>query len=295
MVKKDYIFISARQLSAIAAALLLAACWSAPAPPEGMVYFEGGEIVIGSEEGLPNEMPVFKTEVSPFFIDIHPVTVAQFREFTEATGYVTDAEKFGNSALFNFKELKYELLDSVSWRFPLGPQHPPAPGDHPVTHVSWNDATAYATWAGKRLPHEFEWEFAARNGRNTGDRYSWGDQLSSSKGLFSANVWEGTFPYMNTGADGYLLTSPVGAFGITSCGLSDMGGNVWEWCSNVYELYEGNPLHLTKDEAVKVIRGGSFMCDSLVCHGYRVSARQFTSRETSNFHLGFRCVMGVDR
>ncbi|ELR69548.1 Sulfatase modifying factor 1 precursor (C-alpha-formyglycine- generating enzyme 1) [Fulvivirga imtechensis AK7] len=260
-----------------------------------MVYFAGGDITIGSEHGLTNEAPTFEAEIAPFFIDKHPVTVAQFRAFVQTTGYKTDAEKFGNSALFNYKKLIYELVDSVTWQQPLGPNGAPAKDNHPITHVSWNDAMAYASWAGKRLPHEYEWEFAARNGKNTNDKYSWGNSLTDNNGVFKANVWQGHFPDTNTVADDFAHTSPVGAFGITSCGMSDMGGNVWEWCSNIFELYPGNHYPYQKDPNVKVIRGGSFMCDSLVCHGYRVSARQFTSRETSNFHMGFRCAMDVDR
>ena len=280
-------------ISFISNLFIFISCASGPAPPEGMIYFDGGYAIMGSEKGLPNEAPVFKTKVSPFFIDKHPVTVAQFREFVRSTGYKTDAEKFSNSALFNFNTYKYELVDSITWRRPLGKNGAPAQDDHPVTHVSWNDASAYAAWAGKRLPTEEEWEYAARGGENASQRYSWGEKLVDKKGKFKANVWEGTFPYYNSTADGYRFTSPVGEFGITSCGLSDMGGNVWEWCSNTYQLYKGNPQTYIVKSHVKVIRGGSFMCDSLICHGYRVSARQFTSQETSNFHMGFRCAMDV--
>ena len=280
-----------KQVLLLVMAGVLLNCNPSPTPPEGMVYFAGADILIGSESGLANESPVFETKVKPFFIDKHPVTVAQFRKFVKATGYKTDAEKFGNSALFNYKNLRYELVDSVTWQFPFGSKSSPAEDNHPVTHVSWNDAIAYATWTGKRLPHEYEWEFAARNGKNSSDKYSWGNSLIDRNGAFKANVWQGNFPHTNTEADGFPYTSPVGTFGITSCGMSDMGGNVWEWCGNAYELYPGNPYSYQKDPDVKVIRGGSFMCDSLVCHGYRVSARQFTSRETSNFHMGFRCAM----
>ncbi|MDN5204791.1 formylglycine-generating enzyme family protein [Fulvivirgaceae bacterium BMA10] len=278
------------------AGLLTSACNQTPPPeaPEGMVYFEGGRIKIGSEEGLPNEMPVFTTKVNSFFIDKHPVTVAEFRVFVEETGYKTQAENFGNSALFNEEILQYELIDSVTWEYPLGPNKPKAQDDHPVTHVSWNDANAYAKWKGKRLPTEVEWEFAAKNGKNTEDKYSWGNSYADEDGKLKANAWQGGFPYTNLVEDGYKYTSPVGAFGITVCGLTDMGGNVWEWCSDTYKLYEGNPTYFVEDPETKVIRGGSFMCDSLVCHGYRVSARQYTTAETSNFHMGFRCAEDVE-
>ncbi|GAA0892980.1 formylglycine-generating enzyme family protein [Fulvivirga kasyanovii] len=286
---------SAIAIPAVLSLLFFTGCSPEPTPPEGMVYFSGGKITIGSEDGLPNEAPVFQTRVSPFFIDKHPVTVEQFREFVKSTGYKTDAEKFGNSALFNFQIHKYELIDSVNWRYPLGKNASPASDNHPVTHVSWNDARAYASWAGKRLPTEVEWEYAARGGKNSPERYSWGPELADRDGKFFANVWQGTFPYRNTESDGYRFTSPVGEFGITSCGLSDMGGNVWEWCSDTYRLYEGNEQYFKVKDNLKTIRGGSFMCDSLVCHGYRVSARQYTSGETSNFHLGFRCAMDAPK
>lgn len=258
-----------------------------------MVYMPSGSVIIGSEKGLYNEAPVFETEVEAFFIDKHPVTVAQFREFVQATEYVTQAERFGNSALFNYDILQYELIDSVNWEYPLGRDKPKAPDDHPVTHVSWNDANAYAKWQGKRLPSEIEWEYAARNAGKTNTQYSWGQRLVDNKGNYLANTWQGGFPINNTLADGYATTSPVGLFGITVCGLTDMGGNVWEWCNDTYNLYEGNSTFYTVDPEAKVIRGGSFMCDSLVCHGYRVSARQFTTSETSNFHMGFRCAKSV--
>ncbi|MTI21453.1 formylglycine-generating enzyme family protein [Fulvivirga sp. RKSG066] len=258
-----------------------------------MVYFSAGEIEIGSEKGLPNEAPIFETEVKAFLIDKHPVTVGQFKKFVLATGYETDAEKFGNSALFEFSKGHYKMVDGVTWQHPFGPEEPAAAPDHPVTHVSWNDANAYARWAGKRLPTEIEWEYAAKNGENTSNKYSWGDQLADSEGEFQANVWQGAFPFVNTAKDGYRYTSPVGSFGITQCGLSDMGGNVWEWCSDTYMLYGNLPENKHIDPRLKVIRGGSFMCDSTVCHGYRVTARQFTSQETSNFHMGFRCAQDI--
>lgn len=286
---------SAIIIPAVLSLFLFIGCAPEPTPPKGMVYFDGGTITIGSEDGLPNEAPVFQARVSPFFIDKHPVTVEQFREFVKSTGYQTDAEKFGNSALFNFRTYTYELVDSVNWRHPLGKNASHAKDNHPVTHVSWNDARAYASWAGKRLPTEEEWEYAARGGKSSPERYSWGGQLADKEGKFHANVWQGTFPYLNTESDGYRFTSPVGEFGIISCGLSDMGGNVWEWCRDTYRLYEGNEQHFIVKDNLKTIRGGSFMCDSLVCHGYRVSARQYTSRETSNFHLGFRCAMDATK
>jgi len=269
--------------------LLLSSCTKKhPLAPEGMVYFKGGKILIGSNKGLNNEYPPFETKVQPFFLDIHPVTVAEFREFVQSTGYVTEAEKFGDAGTFNFQLARWELIPGANWEFPGGSGYPPAIDDHPVTQVSWNDALTYAKWAGKRLPSEFEWEFAAKDGNPSSSKYSWGNKLYQ-EGKFKANVWQGSFPNHNDTLDGFPLTSPVGYFGTNANGLEDMGGNVWEWCKETYHLYKGNNSFFDHDVKNKVLRGGSFMCDSNVCHGYRVSARTFCSSETALFHTGFRC------
>ena len=302
--------------------LLLIACTAPdPTPPEGMVYFEGGKATIGATDGLPNERPVFTTQVGDFYLDAHPVTVGEFRKFVEATGYQTEAEGYGDAGVFNVDKLQqlvqdagyqvatmeklsyqgmydlqsrgWELVPGAYWEYPLGPDYPKALDDHPVTQVSWNDAVAYAKWAGKRLPTEAEWEYAARSGTNATQQYSWGNELAPD-GVFKANVWEGNFPIANNQADEYYYTSPVGAFGITDCGLSDMGGNVWEWCSDSYRPYVGNTDPFEFSETNKVIRGGSFLCDKSFCHGYRVSARTFCSAETALFHQGFRCARDVE-
>lgn len=260
-----------------------------PNPPEGMVFIKGGWGTFGSNSGLPNERPEFRGKVKSFYMDISPVTVSEFRRFIESTGYITYAEKFGNSAVFNFKTGTWELLDGASWEFPLGPEEKKAFNDHPVTQVNWFDACEYAKWSGKRLPTEREWEFAARLGIPKEWRYTWGEQLEDRDG-FHANVWQGSFPEKNQGIDGYLLTSPAGAFGKNSQGLTDMGGNVWEWCFDTYRPYKNSPVDFPLIEENKILRGGSFMCDSGYCHGYRVSHRNFTTSETSLFHTGFRCV-----
>lgn len=257
--------------------------------PKGMVYFEGGEITIGSNEGMSNEGPIFRAEVPPFFIDKAPVTVAEFREFVEATGYETEAEKFGNSAVLDFETGEWMLADGANWKRPLGANTSEAEDNHPVTQVSWNDANAYAKWAGKRLPTEIEWEYAAKGGIDADHVYSWGDKLKDS-GIYKANTWQGEFPVSNTGEDKFLYTSPVGEFGETDAGLTDMGGNVWEWTSDTYKPYEGNPALFRVDANQKAIRGGSFLCHVDVCHGYRVSSRQFNSKESATFHIGFRTV-----
>lgn len=254
--------------------------------PEGMAWFEGGQITIGTLDGLPNEGPHFTADVDPFYISIHPVTVAEYRKFVEDTGYVTEAEIFGNSAVLG-NDGSWSLLELANWQYPRGPEGGPADDTHPVTHVSWNDAVAYADWDGKRLPTEIEWEFAAKGGRDSDNRYSWGNDLVVD-GEYRANVWQGNFPIQNRVEDGFEYTSPVGAFGSTASGLSDMGGNVWEWTADSYRLYDGNKMPFQYNPDMKVIRGGSFLCEANVCHGYRVTARQSNSRESAAFHMGFR-------
>ena len=165
--------------------------------------------------------------------------------------------------------------------------------DHPVVHVSWNDAVAYATWADKRLPTEVEWEHAARGARDNRRPYAWGDSLAED-GAYKANTWQGIFPVRNTVEDGYLYTSPVGAFGETPLGLTDMGGNVWEWTQNWFRPYaDRNEPFSPTVQSEKAQRGGSFLCEPGWCHGYRVSARSHSTPETSLFHVGFRCVMDI--
>ncbi|WP_407351333.1 formylglycine-generating enzyme family protein [Luteimonas sp. R10] len=260
------------------------------AAPEGMVYVPGGATRIGAEDGTPAERPVFEAQVAPFFMDVHPVTVGQFRAFVEATGHVTEAERLGDAAVYDPDTGGWQLLPGADWRRPMGPEAPPAPDDHPVTQVSWNDAVAYAKWAGKRLPTEIEWEHAARNARNADGPYAWGDALVED-GEHRANTWQGPFPGGNTGEDGHLFTSPVGAYGATELGLTDMGGNVWEWTADWFRPYAERDRPFTPDAtSEKVQRGGSFLCHVSYCHGYRVSARSHSTPDTALFHVGFRLV-----
>jgi formylglycine-generating enzyme len=261
--------------------------------PPGMVYIPGGPTQIGSEKGLPMEMPVFHTEIEPFFMDEHPVTVAQFRAFVDSTGYVTQAEVFGDAAVLNMETYAWVLLPGATWLYPQGPDGPAAADDHPVTQVSWNDAVAYARWAGRRLPTEFEWEHAARGATSAPHDYAWGNALFAD-GKPRANTWEGEFPFNNSGADGYLFTSPVGAYGKTPLGLTDMGGNVWEWTDSWYRSYtEWDAPFVANEQSERVQRGGSFLCNEGYCHGYRVSARSHSTPESSLFHVGFRTVMDL--
>ena len=262
-----------------------------PVAPPAMVYIPGGTTQIGSENGMSHERPVFRARVEPFFMDVSPVTVEAFREFVQATGYVTQAESFGDAGIFNDSTRQWELALGAYWEWPLGPNHPPASDDHPVTQVSWHDAVAFAAWAGKRLPSEVEWEYAARLGSR--GQYAWGDVLVED-GEYRANVWNGQFPGFNTNADGYPTTSPVGAFGATSVGLVDMGGNVWEWTEDWYRSYADRDKEFQPSSgSEKVQRGGSFLCEPGWCHGYRVSGRSHSTPETALYHVGFRLVKDV--
>jgi len=252
-----------------------------------MVFFEGGHFLMGSENGLPNEQPVHRINVESYYMDKTPVTVGQFRHFTEATGYKTEAEKFGDSGVFNLDKQTWELLPGAFWMKPFGLSGPDAEDDHPVTHVSWNDAVAYAEWAGKRLPTEAEWEFAARSGKNSAEKFSWGNEVTIN-GQYFANTWQGEINAPEA-KDGYLFTSPVGAFGENEAGLTDMGGNIWQWCADIYKPYPGSNEPVREDPKVRVIRSGSFFFDQNGEDSFSVSGRSMNSVETSLFNTGFRC------
>ncbi|HRX10994.1 MAG TPA: SUMF1/EgtB/PvdO family nonheme iron enzyme, partial [Draconibacterium sp.] len=232
-----------------------------------------------------------KGETTKLLQDLHAFSdsldLCKFSAFAEATGYKTEAEKFGDSGVFNLKTQKWELMPGAYWQKPLGPNGPNAENDHPVTHVSWNDAVAFAQWAGKRLPTEAEWEFAARSGKNSANKFSWGNKVSEN-GKYFANTWQGTLQAPET-IDGYLFTSPVGAFGENQAGLTDMGGNVWQWCSDNYKAYPGSSARISEDSNIKVIRSGSFFFDEYGDNSLTVSFRSMNSHETSLFNTGFRC------
>ena len=263
--------------------------------PSEMSLILGGEIWIGSESGLANEKPVFQTEVQPFLMDKKMVTVAEFRDFIEETGYVTEAEKFGDGVVFDFKKSTWVLLPNATWDYPQGPLAEKANDNHPVTMLSYSDANEYLSWVDKRLPTEVEWEHAARGISLRDNPYSWGQELKENDSTYMANTWNGVFPIMNTIDDGYLTTSPVGTFGTNQFDLSDMGGNVWEWTSDWYRSYEDyNQPYIINPASQKVLRGGSFLCHTSYCHGYRVSARSYTPIDNSMFHIGFRGVKSID-
>lgn len=303
-----------------------------------MVWIEGGTFMMGGDDkqARDDEFPKHEVTVSGFYMDIHEVTNAQFLEFTEATGYVTEAEKKPD-----WEEIKKQLPpgtpkpdDSVLvpasltffapnhpvnlnnnaawWAWTLGAnwRHPQGPDssmedklNFPVVHVSWNDVMAYCKWAGKRLPTEAEWEFAARGGL-IDNIYPWGNE-DIDTGKIKANSWQGKFPNINEEKDGFYTSAPVKTFAPNAYGLYDMAGNVWEWCSDTYhydyykmikgasvnpkgpnESYDPNEPGVYK----KVTRGGSFLCNKEYCSGYRVAARMKSSVDTGMEHTGFRCV-----
>lgn len=255
-----------------------------------MIYFEGGNFMMGSDNGTPQEQPVHQVEVKSFKIDKYPVTVNDFRLFVKATGYTTDAERFGDSGVFDFNTSNWTLMPGANWEYPLGKNAALAYDDHPVTQVSWNDATAYAAWLGKRLPTEAEWEYAARCSGTSTTKFSWGNDLIID-GKYMANVWQGSDLSAKQGADGFVLTSPVGHYGETPCGLTDMGGNVWNWCSDTYKPYPGSKLPDLQNTELKVIRGGSFFFDQNGENSYTATGRSSNTQETSLFNAGFRCAM----
>ncbi len=218
--------------------------------------------------------------------DQTPVTVAQFAAFVEANHYVTQAETFGNSGVFDIKAQGWALVPGAFWRQPFGKTGGDAPPDHPVTQVSYYDAEAYCKYYRKRLPTAAEWEAAARTHQPAGTaQYPWGDSIKNASGTYYANVWQGIFPVVQRVEDGYAFTSPVGAYGLHPSGLSDMAGNVWEW---VQDTVDG--VRVPGDDTHHLSKGGSFLCEPGWCHGYLVTGSSHNSAETGLFHTGFRCV-----
>jgi sulfatase modifying factor 1 len=260
----------------------------------GMVFFKGEKVAIGCEgkDCKDNEVPIQQMEIKSFYLDKHPVTVSEFEAFVKKTNFKTDADKLGDAGVFDLKTGYWDLVIGANWEYPQGKSQPKAIDNHPVTQVSWDNACAYCTSLEKRLPTEYEWEFAAKSEAGANKRFIWGNQLKEGN-VFKANVWQGDFPDSNTVADGFLFTSPVGHFGRSQKGLTDMGGNVWNWCSDPYKMYPGNPTTIEFSEDNKVIKGGSFLCDSNVCFSYRMSARNFCSKETALMHIGFRCAKSL--
>ncbi|MGI8906309.1 MAG: formylglycine-generating enzyme family protein [Candidatus Sumerlaeaceae bacterium] len=262
--------------------------------PAGMIYIPGGTFEMGSDEEFDAEGPSHEVEVSGFWMDRTEVTVRDFERFTSATRHITAAERDGHSLAFLPTTHSWTKTDGANWRHPEGPASSARP-DAPVTQVSWGDAAAYAAWAGKRLPTEAEWEWACRGGKQN-ITYPWGNELRPG-GKLQANFFQGEFPTTNTLEDGFDLRAPVQSFRPNGYGLYDMGGNVWEWCTDWYgeTYYEESPRLNPTGPATgdkRVCRGGSFLCAEGVCHGFRCAARNRMEPGHGLSHLGFRCVTG---
>lgn len=252
------------------------------------LLIQGGTFLMGSNKGMPHERPIHEVSVASFKLDVSPVSVGTFEVWLEESGYKTEAEKFGNSAVFDMDTGRWNMVADANWQYPMGPDQPKAQADHPVTHVSWHDATQYCEAADGRLPKEAEFEYAAKGAGQYGNPvYAFGDKIMKDGG-FLVNVYNGKFPFKNTGADGYLYTAPIGKTGITPLGLTDMAGNVWEWMDDWY-----GPYNDVSQKTEKALRGGSFLCDQEVCHGYRTTGRTHSTPDSSLVHTGFRCAYDV--
>ncbi len=300
----------------------------------GMRWIPGGTFLMGSDNHYPEEAPAHTVRVDGFWMDEHTVTNSDFQKFVEATGYVTHVERPVNAA--DYPGAQPEMLKPASvvfeppqgrvdmrnaynwwayvagadWRHPRGPRTSlKGLWDHPVVHVGFEDADAYAAWLGKELPTEAEWEFAARGGLD-GAEFVWGDELMPG-GRILANTWQGNFPHQNLLSDGYAWTSPVGAYPANGYGLHDMAGNVWQWTTDWYQEHKSieggccgthNPRGGVKENSHdplqpklliprKVIKGGSYLCAPNYCRRYRPAARMAQPIDTATCHLGFRTIL----
>jgi formylglycine-generating enzyme required for sulfatase activity len=278
---------------------------------DGMVLLSGGTFRMGTDFALgfpaDGEGPVREVRLDEFYIDAVPVTNEAFQRFVDATSYRTEAERFGWSFVFagdlgdTHREAEsvvgvewWRRIDGASWLHPEGLEsHIENRMEHPVTQVSWNDAAAFATWAGKRLPTEAEWEYAARGGLDQ-KLYPWGDELTPD-GAHRCNIWQGVFPDDNTSEDGYAGVAPVRAFPPNGYGLYSMTGNTWEWCADWFhptfhiEATRLNPVG-PLDGSARVLKGGSYLCHSSYCNRYRVAARSSNTPDSATTNMGFRCV-----
>ncbi|HET9874576.1 MAG TPA: formylglycine-generating enzyme family protein [Mycobacterium sp.] len=289
-----------------------------------LVELPGGSFRMGSTSFYPEEAPIHTAAVAALAVERHPVTNAQFAEFVAATGYLTVAEQpidpvlypradpadlVPGALVFTMTAGPVDLRDwrqwwrwvpGANWRQPLGPDSDVvSKAGHPVVQVGYPDAAAYARWAGRRLPTEAEWEYAARAGAAT--TYPWGDEEKPG-GQLMANTWQGRFPYRNDGALGWAGTSPVGAFPPNGFGLLDMIGNVWEWTVTEFSAHHRldqppkaccAPVGSADPTVMQTLKGGSYLCAPEYCHRYRPAARSPQSQDSATTHIGFRCVADV--
>ncbi len=320
----------------VVACLILGACagpqkGQAGPAPKAMVWIPGGQYSMGCEGpwALPEERPVREVRVPGFWMDATEVTNAQFARFVAATGYVTTSERptplesvmaqlpegstpppaealAPGSAVFAFpiegtqSPVGWHYVHGADWRHPSGPDSSiEGKDDHPVVQVTWFDAMAYAEWAGKALPTEAQWEFAARGGL-AGKRFVWGDSKPDGQRP-QLNMWQGAFPAENARTDGFMGSAPVASFAANGFGLYDMAGNAWEWCADAYEPSRGLTTGVSEDpfrapqsrDSVedRSLRGGSFLCSDNFCTRYRPSARTGNTPDSATNHTGFRCVI----
>ena len=285
-----------------------------------LVDLPGGSFRMGSTSFYPEEAPIHTVAVAPFAVELHPVTNAQFGEFVAATDYVTVAEQPIDPALYpGLQDVRagamvfaptpgpvdlrdwrqwWDWVPGADWRHPFGPDSDIADrADHPVVQVAYPDTAAYARWAGRRLPTEAEWEYAARAGSTA--TYAWGEEAVPD-GRLMANTWQGSFPYRNEGALGWVGTSPVGTFPPNAFGLLDMIGNVWEWTATEFSAHHRldqppksccTPSGPADPGVSQALKGGSHLCAPEYCHRYRPAARSPQSQDTATTHIGFRCVV----
>jgi formylglycine-generating enzyme required for sulfatase activity len=290
-----------------------------------MVWIPSGTFWMGFEDGPPESQLVHKVTLAGFWMDKHEVTNTQFAQFVEATGYVTVAERpprpedFPGKKLLTLKPASavfaapsggkdqehmswWKLTEGADWRHPEGPGSTiHGRENHPVVQICWHDAVAYCKWAGKRLPTEAEWEYAARGGLLQ-KQFCWGDELKPD-GKWMSNIWQGEFPTENKAEDGFKATAPVMSFPPNGFGLYDMSGNVWEWCEDWYDpaYYSVSPANnptgpvrgtilVDGEQPAKVQRGGSFLCHDSYCRNYRTYTRHPNSPDSAANHVGFRCV-----
>lgn len=275
-----------------------------------MALIPAGSFLTGSDDeessAEDGERDRREVELEAYYIDKYAVTNEQFAVFVEQTGYQTDAERYGWSFVFHLllgeetAKDQMGILEHTPWWVGVKGadwQHPEGRGSsiqgrsrHPVVHVSWNDANAYADWAGKRLLTEAEWENAAASGV-WNRKYPWGEELHQ-EAKHHCNIWQGEFPHSNTLDDGYLTTAPVDSYEPNEYGLYNMAGNVWEWTADVFASLPAQGIN-GHDLAVKVIKGGSYLCHASYCNRYRLSARTFNTVDSSTGHMGFRCAASL--